>query len=85
MFLAMPVSQLSTDDQDPASQKRRLEAAGARIFEDVISGKTFERPGLSDLLDHVGVIAEDVLNRTLRVSPANGCADLGTDTGDDRS
>ena len=47
-------ARVSTDDQDLAGQKRRLDAAGAfRIFEDVISGKTFNRPGLTSLLDHL--------------------------------
>ena len=66
-------ARVSTDDQDLASQKRRLEAAGAfRIFEDVISGKTFDRPGLTDLLDHVrpgdtlAVVRLDRLGRSLR-------------------
>jgi DNA invertase Pin-like site-specific DNA recombinase len=41
----MPIlgyARVSTGDQDLAGQKRRLRAAGAyRVFEDVISGKTF--------------------------------------------
>ena len=45
-------ARVSTDDQDLASQKTRLESAGAfRVFADVISGKTFNRPGLTELLD----------------------------------
>ena len=37
-------ARVSTGDQDLAGQKRRLQAAGAyRVFEDVISGKTFQR------------------------------------------
>src|SRR5256884_2814727 len=66
-------ARVSTDDQDLAGQKRRLEAAGAfRVFEDVISGKTFDRPGLTDLLDHVrpgdtlAVVRLDRLGRSLR-------------------
>src|SRR6267143_2126778 len=66
-------ARVSTDDQDLASQKRRLEAAGAfRVFEDVISGKTFDRPGLTDLLDHIrpgdtlAVVRLDRLGRSLR-------------------
>jgi len=66
-------ARVSTDNQDLASQKRRLEAAGAfRVFEDVISGKTFDRPGLTDLLDHVrpgdtlAVVRLDRLGRSLR-------------------
>ena len=47
-------ARVSTDDQDLAGQKQRLASAGAfRVFEDVISGKTFDRPGLTDLLDHI--------------------------------
>jgi DNA invertase Pin-like site-specific DNA recombinase len=40
-------ARVSTGDQDLSGLRRRLEAAGAvRIFEDVISGREFERPGL---------------------------------------
>ncbi len=47
-------ARVSTDDQDLAGQRQRLQAIGAlRIFEDVISGKTFERPGLAELLDYI--------------------------------
>ena len=47
-------ARVSTDDQDVDGQRRRLKEAGAlRIFEDVISGKRFERPGLTQLLDYV--------------------------------
>ena len=36
-------ARVSTDDQDVASQRTRLESAGAfRVFADVISGKTFD-------------------------------------------
>ena len=66
-------ARVSTDDQDLAGQRRRLDAAGAfRIFEDVISGKTFTRPGLTSLLDHVrpgdtlAVVRLDRLGRSLR-------------------
>jgi len=66
-------ARVSTDDQDLTGQKRRLEAAGAfRVFEDVISGKTFNRPGLTSLLDHVrpgdtlAVVRLDRLGRSLR-------------------
>jgi DNA invertase Pin-like site-specific DNA recombinase len=44
----------------------------ARDFEDVISGKTFDRPGLTDLLDHVrpgdtlAIVRLDRLGRSLR-------------------
>jgi DNA invertase Pin-like site-specific DNA recombinase len=47
-------ARVSTTDQDLAGQQQRLAAAGAfRAFTDVISGKTFERPGLTALLDHL--------------------------------
>jgi len=66
-------ARVSTDDQDLAGQKRRLDAAGAfRIFEDVISGKTFNRPGLTSLFDHLrpgdtlAVVRLDRLGRSLR-------------------
>jgi DNA invertase Pin-like site-specific DNA recombinase len=56
-----------------ARQKRRLQSAGAyRVFEDVISGKTFERAGLADLFDHLSpgdtlaVVRLDRLGRYLR-------------------
>ena len=46
-------ARVSTTDQDMAAQRDRLFEEGAlRIFEDVISGKTFDRPGLSALLDY---------------------------------
>ena len=46
-------ARVSTADQDVAGQEDRLRQAGAiRVFVDVISGKQFERPGLSDLIDH---------------------------------
>ena len=45
-------ARVSTDDQDLEGQRRRLNQAGAiRIFDDVISGKHFERPSLTQLLD----------------------------------
>jgi DNA invertase Pin-like site-specific DNA recombinase len=66
-------ARVSTDDQDLAGQKTRLESAGAfRVFADVISGKTFDRPGLTDLLDHIrpgdtiAVVRLDRLGRSLR-------------------
>jgi DNA invertase Pin-like site-specific DNA recombinase len=48
-------SPVSTDDQYLAGQRQRLQAIGAlRIFADVVSGKTFEPPGLSALVDYIG-------------------------------
>jgi DNA invertase Pin-like site-specific DNA recombinase len=64
---------VSTSDQDVASQLRRLEAAGAtRIFEDVGSGRRFDRPGLAALFDYARrgdmlcVVRLDRLGRSLR-------------------
>ena len=46
-------ARVSTDEQDLAGQVLRLKAAGAaRTYEDVISGRTFDRPGLKALLDY---------------------------------
>jgi DNA invertase Pin-like site-specific DNA recombinase len=66
-------ARVSTDDQDLASQRTRLESAGAfRVFADVISGRTFDRPGLTDLLHHIrpgdtiAVVRLDRLGRSLR-------------------
>jgi hypothetical protein len=44
-------ARVSTQDQDLSGQITRLKEAGAiRVFEDVVSGKQFDRPGLSALL-----------------------------------
>jgi DNA invertase Pin-like site-specific DNA recombinase len=66
-------ARVSTDDQDLEGQRRRLNQAGAiRIFDDVISGKRFERPGLTQLLDFARpgdalcVVRLDRLGRSLR-------------------
>ena len=46
-------ARVSTADQDVAAQEDRLHQAGAiRVFVDVISGRQFERPGLTQLIDH---------------------------------
>lgn len=46
-------ARVSTPEQDLSGQSTRLKQAGAiRIFEDVVSGKQFDRPGLTALLDH---------------------------------
>jgi DNA invertase Pin-like site-specific DNA recombinase len=73
MSTILGYARVSTDKQDVASQKQRLEAAGAfRVFEDVGSGKTFTRPGLASLLDHarpgdtLTVVRLDRLGRSLR-------------------
>jgi DNA invertase Pin-like site-specific DNA recombinase len=44
-------ARVSTTDHDLDGQRHRLTDAGAiRIFDDFISGRTFERPGLTTLL-----------------------------------
>ena len=53
MSATLGYARVSTGDQDLAGQVMRLKAAGAvRTFEDVISGRTFDRPGLKALLDY---------------------------------
>ena len=66
-------ARVSTDDQDLAGQVLRLKAAGAaRTYEDVISGRTFDRPSLKALLDYARagdtlcVVRLDRLGRSLR-------------------
>ena len=45
-------ARVSTAEQELSGQKDRLLQHGAiRVFEDVISGKTFNRPGLAALLE----------------------------------
>ena len=62
----------STIDQDLTAQRQRLTEAGViRTFEDVISGKRFDRPGLTNLLDNARagdilcVVRLDRLGRSL--------------------
>ena len=44
-------ARVSTGDQDVAGQTMRLEKAGAiKVFTDVMSGKSMERPGLAELI-----------------------------------
>ncbi|SCX36149.1 DNA-invertase hin [Agrobacterium rosae] len=65
---------VSTKDQDLEVQRRRLrdEAGAIQVFEDVISGKNFERPGLAELLkfsrkgDIICVVRLDRLGRSLK-------------------
>ena len=66
-------ARVSTQGQDLDSQKNRLEEAGAiKIFEDVISGKIFDRPGLKELVayarpgDLLCVVRLDRLGRSLK-------------------
>jgi len=66
-------ARVSTHRQDLESQKHRLKETGAiKIFEDVISGKVFKRPGLDDLIayarpnDILCVVRLDRLGRSLK-------------------
>lgn len=65
-------ARVSTGDQDVAGQTIRLTAAGAiRVFTDVRSGQSMDRPGLDALLafardgDTLAVVRLDRLGRTL--------------------
>ena len=65
-------ARVSTGDQDVAGQPMRLEQAGAiRVFTDVKSGKSMDRPGLAELLafsrkgDTLAVVRLDRLGRSL--------------------
>ena len=65
-------ARVSTGDQDVAGQTLRLERAGAlKVFTDVRSGKTMERPGLEALPaysrkgDTLAVVRLDRLGRSL--------------------
>jgi len=66
-------ARISTKFQALEAQKIRLKEQGAiRIFEDVISGRKFERPGLNSLIDYarpgdiVCVVRLDRLGRSLK-------------------
>jgi DNA invertase Pin-like site-specific DNA recombinase len=67
-------ARVSTAEQDLEAQRRRLrdEAKAIRIFEDVVSGKSFDRPGLATLIDYarpgdiVCVVRLDRLGRSLK-------------------
>ena len=66
-------ARVSTNDQSPEAQRTRLIEAGAiRVFTDIISGKRFDRPGLTELIDHARpgdrlcVTRLDRLGRSLR-------------------
>jgi DNA invertase Pin-like site-specific DNA recombinase len=65
-------ARVSTGDQDVAGQTTRLEQIGAiRVFTDVRSGKSMDRPGLKDLLayarkgDTLAIVRLDRLGRSL--------------------
>ena len=66
-------ARVSTPDQDLSGQIERLRQEGAvRVFEDVVSGRTFDRPSLAALFDYarpgdtLAVIRLDRLGRSLR-------------------
>lgn len=67
-------ARVSTSDQDLEAQRRRLrdEAGAMRVFDDVISGKSFNRPGLNEMLsfcragDIICVVRLDRLGRSLK-------------------
>jgi len=65
-------ARVSTGDQDVAGQTLRLEQAGAiKVFTDVRSGKSMDRPGLAELFayarrgDTLAVVRLDRLGRSL--------------------
>lgn len=65
-------ARVSTGDQDVTGQRMRLEHAGAiRVFADVMSGKSMDRPGLTELLDYarkgdtLAIVRLDRLGRSL--------------------
>lgn len=66
-------ARVSTHAQNLDAQKNRLKEKGAiRVFEDVVSGRTFNRPGLAALIDYarpgdmVCVVRLDRLGRSLK-------------------
>ena len=66
-------ARVSTQEQELEGQRQRLQEAGAiKIFEDVISGKIFERPGLESLIEYARpndllcVVRLDRLGRSLK-------------------
>lgn len=72
MSAILGYARVSTGDQDVAGQTIRLEQAGAtKVFTDVMSGKSMNRPGLADLLayarqgDTLAVVRLDRLGRSL--------------------
>ncbi|MFD1984345.1 recombinase family protein [Mesorhizobium newzealandense] len=65
-------ARVSTGDQDVAGQTLRLEQAGAiKVFTDIKSGKSMDRPGIADLLayarpgDTLAIVRLDRLGRSL--------------------
>ena len=69
---ALGYARVSTGDQDVAGQMLRLEQAGAiKVFTDVRSGRSMDKPGLIALLDYarrgdtLAVVRLDRLGRSL--------------------
>jgi DNA invertase Pin-like site-specific DNA recombinase len=72
---------VSTGDQDVAGQELRLRQAGAiRVFTDVRSGRSMDRPGLVALLEYarrgdtLAVVRLDRLGRSLAERTRDGIA-----------
>jgi DNA invertase Pin-like site-specific DNA recombinase len=72
MTAILGYARVSTGDQDVAGQIMRLKEVGAsKVFTDVKSGKSMERPGLAELLayaregDTLAVVRLDRLGRSL--------------------
>ncbi|WEX91131.1 recombinase family protein [Sinorhizobium garamanticum] len=72
MGAVLGYARVSTGDQDVTGQTLRLEQAGTiRVFTDVKSGKSMDRPGLAELLDYaragdtLAVVRLDRLGRSL--------------------
>lgn len=72
MTAILGYARVSTGDQDVAGQTMRLEEVGAiKVFTDVMSGKSMDRPGLAELLayardgDTLAVVRLDRLGRSL--------------------
>ncbi len=72
MGAVLGYARVSTGDQDVAGQTLRLEQAGAiKVFTDVKSGKSMDRPGLADLIayaragDTLAIVRLDRLGRSL--------------------
>jgi DNA invertase Pin-like site-specific DNA recombinase len=72
MTVILGYARVSTGDQDVAGQIMRLKEVGAiKVFTDVMSGKSMERPGLAELIayarkgDTLAVVRLDRLGRSL--------------------
>jgi len=72
MTTILGYARVSTGDQDVTGQTMRLEQVGAiKVFTDVMSGRSMDRPGLAELLayarhgDALAVVRLDRLGRSL--------------------